>query len=762
MTPTRWDYNCTDCIRTAQVGLEEERLAYAMGLLDPYRFQQKMFDPVLFAMIRGIRVDTARRAALAREIRAKREEIEEFFLHILGHRLNPSSSPQMRALFYTDLGLPPTRKRGKGGKPGPITCDDAALGRIATRRPVLRHLINAIADWRTLGTFASTFLNAPLSYDGRMRSSFNLCGAYTFRLSSSKDAFGSGANLENIPSDKSKSAGKAAKRGSLTFTLPNIRDLYVPDPGYIMFDGDLDRADLQVVVAESGEPEWREMMRLGVDMHLVNAFVLAGREPPPMEELVETHPEYPEHRARHKHQREFAKIFAHGCVVGDHEALTLRGWVPVDEIQDSDEILVAQADGRGAKFEVPESWWRGPCTSYLIHFEGEAIDQFVTWDHTLAYRTSAHLTFRSAKASVLPASARLVKSVLKEGTVSLPAPELLAAFHADGSLDAYGNITWNLKKERKIARLHALLEGVEYSASEGRFYLPRRAAQILGLTNKTLGWDALLWTHETATRYLEEQVHWDGHQGKTAQWMSGVDAQRAEIAHTLAHLHGYGSQRNLILREGRQPLHRWSLNCRGEWRLSSTTRTLHEGKGRLVYCPKTSTGFWLTRRNGKISLTGNTNYGGSAHTMAQHVGVTVREAERAQARWFGAHPGVRRWHEAVKAEIRSTRAITNRFGYRWQIADRPDAAFTAALAWVPQSTVALYINRVWRALWNQVPEVEILIQVHDSLVGQWPQSAQGVEARVAETARSVTIPYDPPLIIPFGLKTSPTSWGDCK
>ena len=84
------------------------------------------------------------------------------------------------------------------------------------------------------------------------------------------------------------------------FRLPNIRRLFVPDPGYTMFDSDLDRADLQVVVWESGEPELKAALKAGVEMHLLNPYTLAGREPPPLEELVESHPKYPDHRIPYK------------------------------------------------------------------------------------------------------------------------------------------------------------------------------------------------------------------------------------------------------------------------------------------------------------------------------------------------------------------------------------------------------------------------------------------------------------------------------
>ena len=151
-----------------------------------------------------------------------------------------------------------------------------------------------------------------------MRCSYNIGGSAsgksapkTYRLSSSKNAFDSGTNLQNISSEKSKSVGKAAARGNMAilgdpYSLPNVRSLFGPDPGNTFFDMDLDRADLQVVVWEADDAMLKAALRQGVDIHLLNAFVIEGKEPPPLDELVPTHARYPDHLGPRKHIREFA------------------------------------------------------------------------------------------------------------------------------------------------------------------------------------------------------------------------------------------------------------------------------------------------------------------------------------------------------------------------------------------------------------------------------------------------------------------------
>jgi len=156
-----------------------------------------------------------------------------------------------------------------------------------------------------------------------------------------------------------------------------------------------------------------------------------------------------------------------------------------------------------------------------------------------------------------------------------------------------------------------------------------------------------------------------------------------------------------------------------------------------------------------------TNYGGSPRTMAVAAGITVRESEQAQKRYFGLYPGILEWHKRTEHQLHSKRFVFNQFGYRRYYFDRIDKLLPEALAWIPQSTVANYIDKVWLNIYENIPEVQILLQVHDSLVGQYPTHKEThCKQRILEEAKKVVIPYPDPLIIPLGIKTSTKSWGD--
>lgn len=158
-----------------------------------------------------------------------------------------------------------------------------------------------------------------------------------------------------------------------------------------------------------------------------------------------------------------------------------------------------------------------------------------------------------------------------------------------------------------------------------------------------------------------------------------------------------------------------------------------------------------------------TNYLGSAKGLAERLGLSVHEAEKTQAWYFGKFPRIKRWQDDIKDQVVKRRMVENIFGYRRYFLERIEGTiFNVAVAWIPQSTVGCLINRAYMAIDQQEPEIEILLQVHDSLAGQFPTRREAeLTQRVIELAE-IPLPYDDPLVIPVGCKTSRESWGDCE
>lgn len=156
-----------------------------------------------------------------------------------------------------------------------------------------------------------------------------------------------------------------------------------------------------------------------------------------------------------------------------------------------------------------------------------------------------------------------------------------------------------------------------------------------------------------------------------------------------------------------------------------------------------------------------THYGASPKTLVSNLGFDVPMWTRFQSNWFRKHPGVKDWQNRVSRNLSTNRTISNAFGYRIIFFDRIDSIYPEALAWAPQSTVAEVCFRGALQLKDRCPWVEILLQVHDSLVFQVPFHRSDCIPAI-RSALPVPVPYPDPLLIPWGLKSSTVSWGDCK
>lgn len=166
-----------------------------------------------------------------------------------------------------------------------------------------------------------------------------------------------------------------------------------------------------------------------------------------------------------------------------------------------------------------------------------------------------------------------------------------------------------------------------------------------------------------------------------------------------------------------------------------------------------------------------TNYGGKEKTCATALNISISAARDFQETWFRLHPKIKRWHQRVQAELQVSRKVSNAWGFHCHFFDRMEDAFTNALAWIPQSTVAITINKGLLRVRNELkipygltPNgnwlIEPLTQTHDSGGGQCHESIWDEVRPKLQEKFLVEIPYPDPLVIPVGLKSSPLSWGE--
>lgn len=249
-----WRYNCEDAVRTYEINTVTQGLTDSFKMRDVVDFQQSLFPTITKTTLRGIKVDRNRRSMFRDELITAIETRNKELEYMVGMPVNIKSPKQMSELFYDILKQKGIKSKGSEG----LTCDNEALGIIATRTPALRRLVKTIKELRSLSVFLSTFIEAPLDWDGRMRCRLNITGTETFRFSSTKNDFGTGMNMQNIPSGGDDE----------DFSLPNVRSIFVPDSSMTMFDIDLDSADLRIVAWEAGLEEMKAMLAEGKKVYV--------------------------------------------------------------------------------------------------------------------------------------------------------------------------------------------------------------------------------------------------------------------------------------------------------------------------------------------------------------------------------------------------------------------------------------------------------------------------------------------------------------
>ena len=258
-------YNCLDCLYTLQVAEALYGIVHARQLYNQLSTQMGLFAPVLRMELRGLPVDQAERwrmsQAALKTIDARLKYLRELF----GHGVDPWATRQggrLHRLFGQDFGLRlPLDKKTKNPSVG-----DEALDELANAEPLLASAVKAIREARSVRSMYSGLLQAP-GPANRLYCSFNPAGTATFRFSSSRNPLGWGTNLQNIPRPGAK--GKA----SIPDEVGSPRALIVPDPGFVLIEADLERADLYVVVWEANDEGLKRLIR-HEDIHAANAKVI--------------------------------------------------------------------------------------------------------------------------------------------------------------------------------------------------------------------------------------------------------------------------------------------------------------------------------------------------------------------------------------------------------------------------------------------------------------------------------------------------------
>lgn len=157
-----------------------------------------------------------------------------------------------------------------------------------------------------------------------------------------------------------------------------------------------------------------------------------------------------------------------------------------------------------------------------------------------------------------------------------------------------------------------------------------------------------------------------------------------------------------------------------------------------------------------------TNYYGTPRTMAKHTKTDVKLIEDFQHRYFKGFPCIPEWHKRVKEMLRNGGEITTLFGRRRYFFGRPteDSTIREAIAYAPQSMTADEINTGMLNLYR-TNRVQLLVQVHDSLLFQYPEEKEDEIIPLALNClrAPLTLKRGREFCVPVDAKTG-WNWGD--
>lgn len=200
-------YNCQDNVNTFEVATTQRQMMKHYGLQEQWELKKWISGFCLDMMNNGVPIHKQRRVELVGEIATTLNKLHSEIEYIVPQSMVPAgtlkneknktpwyrSATQTKAILHIVLGMPRVKKRGTDKD----TSGKEARNDLLKKAPEWAGLLERLGMAATLRN-TSGVLQAPLEPDGRMRCFFNPGGPETHRLSSSKNVFGRGTNLQNL------------------------------------------------------------------------------------------------------------------------------------------------------------------------------------------------------------------------------------------------------------------------------------------------------------------------------------------------------------------------------------------------------------------------------------------------------------------------------------------------------------------------------------------------------------------------------------
>ena len=308
------------------------------------------------------------------------------------------------------------------------------------------------------------------------------------------------------------------------------------------------------------------------------------------------------------------------CLTGDHEVLTDKGWVRLDEWHGG-RIACWNPNGEAVSFQKANAL-KFPYKGLMYEYCDKRISQISTPEHKMyvkrryggEWMVDTVENMECYRPSIPFTGYRQTTSGMEHSIL-----RVLVMVQADGCFADDGSVLLGFTKLRKVERCKMLLRAAGITFTY-RVYeenpRPRHQFKIISrnvplwlriFRNKTF--DTWLFD-ESADVFFDELVYWDGYRSakNSIQYVT-CNKQNADIVQAFAHITGRAAQ--LKVKDRREEHPKWSVAYVLDIWL--TPKNCHEVRNKskkfqfdgTVYCAETSTGFFLVRRNGRVWVTGN-------------------------------------------------------------------------------------------------------------------------------------------------------------
>lgn len=322
------------------------------------------------------------------------------------------------------------------------------------------------------------------------------------------------------------------------------------------------------------------------------------------------------------------------CLTGDHEVLTPTGWLRIEDWTGG-RIATWNPVGEQIAFSEAKAV-HFPYSGEMIHIDSTRIHQISTPDHDMPIRE------RDGSIEKVPVSelagkrffhyirgSRRVITKVRDNDL-----RVLLMVQADGTYPADGGVRLAFRKQRKVERCRHLLRGAEivyterkdYKTGYTRFSIRAQDCPLwlLMFKDKTFG----SWIFDSnPSIFFEELVFWDGSWtssgANSAQYYS-TNKTNIDLVQAFAHLSGMYCRVHQKKADSRNP--NWTpLWIANLWFSPGPGTEFRNGNGRnqwstseysgTVHCARTTTGFFLVRREGSVWVTGNSGTVLSPHNL---------------------------------------------------------------------------------------------------------------------------------------------------